>query len=79
MRRSSRKSGQPLELRIIWSMVTSSGASSLRYLCGGSVSLSLPSLASISAAVTVNCLLTEAIRKRVLGVIGTPSSMLARP
>ena len=36
-------------------------------------------LASISAAVTVNCLLTEAMRKRVRGVIGTRCSMLARP
>jgi len=29
--------------------------------------------------VTVNCLLTEAMRKRVPEPIGTPSSMLARP
>jgi hypothetical protein len=36
-------------------------------------------LASISAAETVNCLLTEAMRKRVFSVMGTPSSMLARP
>ena len=60
-------------------MVTGSGFSSLRYLCGGSESLSLPSAASISAALTVNCLLTEAMRKRVCGPIGTPNSMLASP
>ena len=60
-------------------MVTGSGFSSRRYLCGGSESFSLPSAASISAVVTVNCLLTEAMRKRVCGVIGTPCSMLARP
>ena len=60
-------------------MVTGSGFSSRRYLCGGSESFSLPSAASSSAVVTVNCLLTEAMRKRVCGVIGTLCSMLASP